>query len=108
MGELPILPDGIDIKDYWAFSAQGASAMWIIKQLMKPLEDVKAAEQPIIAIPMSDAMVFLLLRKYVTVESISKYTGMTVDALEKREVIRISEALDPKLPRSTVNYWGTA
>lgn len=106
MNGLPVLPDGIEAKDYWAIQAGDTEWIYVVSELMKRMKDVEDKETPIVIIQM-EPPVYLLRKKYIPVEHLSKVLGMTPRKIEALEMI-VLRVKPTDLPKPNVNYWGTA
>ena len=101
-------PEDIDVTRYWPISVQGICWEYILRQLLKPLEKAPINERPIIMIVVNGRPVYLLLKKYLPVEELSRRTGLSPEVLNTLPVIRLVELDRPELPRPTVQGWGEA
>lgn len=110
MNTIPIFPKDIKKEDYWLVSVKGIAWLYVMQEMMRPLENNPdgAKEQAVILVAGAESPMFMLKKKFFPVERMMKATGMARETLEDLTLIKLVEKENTDLPPPNVNYWGTA
>lgn len=110
MSMVPILPAHLKKEDYWMLSVKGIAWLYVVQEMMKPMENNPdgAKEEAVILVSGADSPMFLLKKKFFPVEVLMRATGMARETLEDLDMIKLTEKDNTDLPPPNVTYWGTA
>lgn len=107
---LPLLPEGIDIKEYWVLQVQGTAWYMVMMQIAKT-RDVQKHEKdlPAIALMRPDGTPFYLFKKnFYPIGVLMQKLGLSEEYIRTHPVISLVETTKPDLPNPSVDYWGSA
>lgn len=104
------MPPGTAQDDYWVIKPQGIEWQFLIaKMIKKDMVNVDQAKIPVLVFTMETGENYWLLsRLFLSVQSLSKYTGLGEKELNDSPLIELTVNDRPDLPKPTVSDWGEA